>query len=437
MFFEDSNMSEYSEKLPRRIYKVVLTGGPCGGKTTGQARLCTFFESIGWKVYRVPETASVLLSGGVKYADLDEDTAYKFQENLLKSMLQIENTFFELGQSCKRDCLIICDRGAMDVSSYISPEKWEQMLVANNLNLVDLRDARYNQIIHMVSAANGAEEFYTIEDHSCRSEGVEKAREVDFRNASAWLGHPYFDVIDNSSDFETKICRLIAVICQKVGVDPGDRLSNNTKKRKWLIKMPFPPDSAFPSFQDFEVVHHYLQMKSKEFQARVRKRGQKGQYAYTHTIRKPKKHGQVIEVKTQLTQRDYLNMVSQRDEAHFPIFKKRRCFLYQNQYFQLDIYREPCHPRCKGLMILETYTSLKDEELQNKLPPFLNIDCEITGNPDYSMFNLSLVEDWNNSDKYCNDFKGSGIEATLNNDLKLEELKNPLVNGNGRINGIL
>lgn len=124
------------------------------------------------------------------------------------------------------------------------------MLTANNLNLVDMRDARYNQIIHMVSAANGAEEFYTIEvsrcvpcceyvtqhslssvcwlififlfirllngclcaqEHSCRSEGVEKAREIDNRNAGAWLGHPYFDVIDNSSDFETKIRRLIAV----------------------------------------------------------------------------------------------------------------------------------------------------------------------------------------------------------------------------------
>jgi len=31
----------------------ILSGcvpGPCGGKTTGQARLRTFFESIGWKV---------------------------------------------------------------------------------------------------------------------------------------------------------------------------------------------------------------------------------------------------------------------------------------------------------------------------------------------------------------------------------------------------
>ncbi|KAI5694678.1 hypothetical protein M8J75_003170 [Diaphorina citri] len=51
-------------------YRLVLTGGPCGGKTTGQSRLCTFFENLGWKVFRVPETATVLLSGGIKFTDL-------------------------------------------------------------------------------------------------------------------------------------------------------------------------------------------------------------------------------------------------------------------------------------------------------------------------------------------------------------------------------
>lgn len=43
--------------------------------------------------------------------------ATKFQENLLRCMLQIENTFFELGESCEQDCLIICDRGAMDAAA--------------------------------------------------------------------------------------------------------------------------------------------------------------------------------------------------------------------------------------------------------------------------------------------------------------------------------
>ncbi len=32
-------------------------------------------------------------------------------------MIQIENTFFSLGESCARNCLIICDRGAMDASA--------------------------------------------------------------------------------------------------------------------------------------------------------------------------------------------------------------------------------------------------------------------------------------------------------------------------------
>jgi hypothetical protein len=93
--------------------------------------------------------------------------AFKFQENLLRTMVQMENTFFELGDSCTRNCLIICDRGAMDASAFIDKEKWETLMRNNGWNAVELRDNRYNQIIHMVSAAKGAEDFYTIEVSAC------------------------------------------------------------------------------------------------------------------------------------------------------------------------------------------------------------------------------------------------------------------------------
>ncbi|KAF7988970.1 hypothetical protein HCN44_007280 [Aphidius gifuensis] len=400
----------------KRVYKVVLTGGPCGGKTTGQTRLCTFFENMGWKVFRVPETATVLLSGGIKFSDLTEAEAYKFQENLLRTMIQIENTFFQLGETCSRNCLIICDRGAMDASAFISKDKWDQMMSTNGWNNVDLRDTRYNQIIHMVSAVNGAEEFYSTEDHACRSEGIELARELDYKAAAAWVGHPYFDVIDNSQDFESKICRMIECICQKLGIDTGDRLRASSRKVKFLVKGPLPPDSEFPPFQDFDVVHHYLESKSSSQQARLRKRGQKGHWSYIHTIRRPKMCGQVVEVKTQINHRDYLNIVSSRDDSHFTIFKKRRCFLINNQYFQLDIYREPAHPRCRGLMLLETYTALYNDDLKNILPSFLSIEKDVTGNPDYSMFNLSLREEWHTRDsKYCHNFNRiNGTPIDLN-----------------------
>lgn len=45
----------------------------------------------------------------------------------------------------------------------ISTEKWEKMMATNRWNSIELRDNRYNQIVHMVSAAVGAEEFYSTE----------------------------------------------------------------------------------------------------------------------------------------------------------------------------------------------------------------------------------------------------------------------------------
>ncbi|XP_047988180.1 TRPL translocation defect protein 14 isoform X2 [Leguminivora glycinivorella] len=328
-------------------------------------------------------------------------------------MIQIENTFFELGRTCQRNCLIICDRGAMDASAFISKEKWEAMLNANSWNSVELRDNRYNHIVHMVSAANGAEDFYSTEDHACRSEGVELARELDYNAAAAWIGHPYFDVIDNSTDFDKKMNRLIACVCQKIGIETGDRLNVNSKKRKFLVRAPLPPDSAFPAFQDFDVVHNYLQSDVRKAQVRLRKRGQKGHWSYIHTLRKfHPSNGQSVEVRTQLTHRDYLNMLPQRDDAHFTIFKKRRCFIFNNQYYQLDIYRQPTHPRCRGLVLLETYSAAYDQDsLLATLPKFLSIEREVTGDPAFSMYNLSLKEDWKTSKRYYAGQKDKGTEC--------------------------
>ena len=65
-----------------RVYKLVLTGGPCGGKTTGQAKLATFFENMGWKVFRVPETATVLMSGGIAFGELNHEQVMDFQVHM-------------------------------------------------------------------------------------------------------------------------------------------------------------------------------------------------------------------------------------------------------------------------------------------------------------------------------------------------------------------
>jgi len=384
----------------RKIWRLVLTGGPCGGKTTGQARLATFFENIGWKVYRAPETASVLLAGGVNFADLTEKAAVQFQENLLRTMLQIEESFFALAEASDKDCLVICDRGSMDASAFVSRDQWDGILANTGCNEVDIRDNRYNQVVHMVSSANGAERFYTVDNHATRLEGLDEARMRDKMAAEAWVGHPYVDIIDNSTDFETKINRLIAAVTQKIGIDTGDRLRTNARKIKFVVNSPLPDNSAFPSYADFNVRHHYLRTGSRQVQSRLRKRGRQGRWSYIHTIRS-QVSGQWIDVKTPLSHREYTHMRQQEDKDHYTVCKTRRCFVYDNQYFQLDIYKEPCHPRCKGIVLMETYTTLTTEELRKRLPDFLNVGDDVTGDPAFSMFNLSLKQEWINSQKFC------------------------------------
>ena len=60
----------------------------------------------------------------------------------MKTMLQIEDTFFNLAKTQTRNCLVICDRGAMDCSAYLPKHDWDKILENQNLNEVDIRDNR-------------------------------------------------------------------------------------------------------------------------------------------------------------------------------------------------------------------------------------------------------------------------------------------------------
>jgi hypothetical protein len=214
---------------------------------------------------------------------------------------------------------------------------------------------------------------------------------LDQKAAQAWVGHPEYDVVDNSTDWEAKLCRMLQVICAKLGIDVRDRLQTNSRKVKWLVKSPLPADDQFPAgFQDFQVEYNFL--KTTKLQARLRKRGQNGKWNYTYTVRRPELQGQVVEVKTTLTQREYSNMLAGTDDKHVTICRTRRCFLINDQYFQMDIFDDNSHPRCKGLIMLETYSTLSGTDLQQRLPDFLTIIKEVTGDPRYSLYNLSLKD---------------------------------------------
>lgn len=52
-------------------------------------------------------------------------------------------------------------------------------------------------MVHLVTAADGAPEFYTTTNNEARYEGIEDAKELDKKLINAWVGHPHFSIIDN------------------------------------------------------------------------------------------------------------------------------------------------------------------------------------------------------------------------------------------------
>ena len=49
------------------IKKIVLTGGPCAGKTTALVKIVEYFSGMGYKVFTVPEVPTLYSTGGWNY----------------------------------------------------------------------------------------------------------------------------------------------------------------------------------------------------------------------------------------------------------------------------------------------------------------------------------------------------------------------------------
>ena len=60
-----------------QIFRFVVTGGPCGGKTTALAHVRRYFEEKGIGVVTVPETATELISSGISPRTVGSSFVYQ------------------------------------------------------------------------------------------------------------------------------------------------------------------------------------------------------------------------------------------------------------------------------------------------------------------------------------------------------------------------
>lgn len=361
------------------IKRIVLTGGPCAGKTTALVKIIEHFSSLGYKVFTIPEVPTMFTQAGMNYLTSNKQFFYEGEKATLQTQIALEDQFFRMAQTLDQPVLIVCDRGTMDISTYLKPEVWNQIIGEVGYTSAQLRDDRYDAVLHLVSAADGAEQFYTTANNAQRLEkadeqGLRIARELDKKVVEAWTGHSHLRVINNHEDFDNKLNRVLKEISNVLGLAQPIE-----EERKYIVEL----HGEIPNAIDSDITQTYLTGEPGA-EIRLRKREFDGKTVYVHTTKKRTSSNEQVETERQINANLYESMLQQADPYRHTIRKHRKSFIWKGQYFELDAFEAPIN----GLMILETKGVGKQESV--KFPPFIHVVEDITGNTNYYNYNIAL-----------------------------------------------
>lgn len=196
----------------QKIVKIVITGGPCGGKSTALTSITQALDTRGWKTFIAHEMATRFFQSGVEISDTGI-SLYEFQEQLILRQIDEEDFVQLLASKHHYDRIVIlCDRGTMDGQAYMSEVDFDNILRKNNYTRQQMKVERYDFVLHLTTAAYGAEKFYTLENNHTRKETIAEARALDDKTKAAWMNHPNRLIITNDYPFQQKIEKTIQEI---------------------------------------------------------------------------------------------------------------------------------------------------------------------------------------------------------------------------------
>ncbi len=190
--------------------KIVLTGGPCSGKSTVQRALREEFHD---QLILVPEVATLLLEGGFPVPGKHLPWSQEWQDAFQAAVLPLQHSLEEMYVLVAKNQggkLIICDRGMLDGAAYI-PGGVQEFCRRFGVDTAEVM-AHYEAIIHLESLATADPEKYGRDGNDSRFEPLEKAQQVEYGTREAWAGHPRHLIINGRRGFEGKVAEVLGII---------------------------------------------------------------------------------------------------------------------------------------------------------------------------------------------------------------------------------
>ncbi len=174
-------------------FRVVLTGGPGGGKTTAAD---LFRREIGDRVIVVPETATLLFSGGFP-RPTDADAVRSAQD----AIYHVQRNLEDIQAAEYPDRILLCDRGTADGGAYWPDGPGSFFTSVGSDHRAELD--RYDAVIFFETAAHGGHGFES--ENRFRTESQQEAIDLDLRLREMWRPHPRFTLIPHTVSFFKKM----------------------------------------------------------------------------------------------------------------------------------------------------------------------------------------------------------------------------------------
>ena len=365
-----------------KVLKVALTGGPCGGKTTSIKTIEEEFQERGYHVIVVPEAATILINSGIRPFGNNGLPMYDFQKYVMQLQFQLEEYAEQAAEEIPAKTIIVCDRGLLDDKAYVSDDEYNKLLEKFNTTKMDLFN-RYDLVMHLVTAAEGKEEFYTTTNNEARTETPEQAREKDKKTLEAWLGHDNLKIIGNDTEFSVKIARTVQEIYELLRFPYPIQ-----KQEKYLISDVDMSKLLKQKPVIIDIEQYFEFTDSQEIIYRKSEISGKTKYTKITKIDTDINKERIIKKKN-ISEEEYTENIKEQK----PIQKKRYCFSYLNQYFRLDIFDD-------GLKMLEIEETNKTGV--RKIPAFITVEDEVTTDVDYrnaSLYNKKNCKEKQNKKK--------------------------------------
>jgi predicted ATPase len=180
--------------------RIVLTGGPGGGKTTAAD---LFRREIGDDVVIVPESATTLFGGG--FPRVDEPEA---RRSVQRAIFEVQRSLEDIQSALYPDRILLCDRGTIDGAAYW-PDGRDDYFAQMSTTLAE-QLSRYDVVLFFETAAVGGLGFEG--GNRYRVETDDEAVELDASLRELWGQHPHFHLVPHNRSFLRKVTVGLAIL---------------------------------------------------------------------------------------------------------------------------------------------------------------------------------------------------------------------------------